>query len=63
MIDVMSEGTIATLEAHSNETVCTDIPIRGFGNIDITVTASEPNGSSDTKNVTGFVLFFFVIIT
>ena len=61
LTNVSSNGTIATLEANSVETVQTSDSIYGLGKVTITVTTSVDGGEEITKTVEGFILFFYLV--
>ena len=61
LINVSANGMIDTLEAGITVEVCTEDPIFGLGNIDISVSASKPGGDPRTKDAKALVIGPFII--
>ena len=59
-IDVLSDGTISTLDADDEKTKKTSKPIFGFGAVHIKVTANASYGGTAEKTEDGRILFFLV---
>jgi len=61
-IDITSEGKIDNLPVNHGEVICADIPIRGFGKIEISVTLNMDNKENVSETAVGFVFGRFVLV-
>ncbi|RLF26504.1 MAG: hypothetical protein DRN05_06925 [Thermoplasmata archaeon] len=65
MINKTASDTIPILAAGNTTSISTldaGVVIFGLGPIQITITANEPSGSSDTKTAEGIILLFYIVI-
>jgi len=62
-IDINSKGKIDNLLVDGKKSICIDKPIRGFGKIEISITANADGIGQETATIFGRIFLFYVIIT